>query len=72
MSPFRVLSARGCGFVPLLRGNLQESGQERRLDQGNVNEGFHLTVPVIPHHVCGGMAVVVTVGISRAGLCEGI
>lgn len=39
----------------------KKSGQERQLDQGNVNEVFHPTVPVIPHH---GMVVVVT-----AGLC---
>lgn len=51
VSPLGVLSARGCVFVPLPCGNLQESGQERQLDQGNVNEVFHLTVPVIPHHV---------------------
>lgn len=69
MSPLRVLSARGCIFVPLLCGNLQESCQERLLDQGNVNEVFHLTVPVIPCHVCDRMAVVVTAGISTAGLC---
>lgn len=69
MSPLRVLSARGCVFVPCLCENLQESYQERQLDQGNVNEVFHLPVPVIPHHVCDGMAVVVTVGISKAGLC---
>lgn len=53
MSPLGVLSARGCVFVLLPCGNLQESGQERQLDQGNVNEVFHLTVPVIPHHMNG-------------------
>lgn len=64
-----LFCTRGCVFVPLLCGNSQGVGQERQLDQGNVNEVFHPTVPVIPRHVCDGMAVVVTAGINTAGLC---